>query len=50
MSGGQVLIAGKTVIWFALPLIWGAFELRKMKRIREEDARRKAAEEAKPDA
>ncbi len=41
MSLGEILVAGKALIWFAIPLALGAWELRCLARDRaERDARR----------
>jgi hypothetical protein len=45
MSGGELLIAGKAVLWFAIPLAAAAWDLRSLarERRRREAARRTAA-------
>lgn len=43
MTSGVVLLLGKTVLWFAIPLVIAVWDLRNLRRDREALARREAA-------
>lgn len=45
MTSGVILLLGKTVLWFAIPLVIAVWDLRNLKRDKAALARRQAAEQ-----
>ena len=42
MTGGELLVAGKALIWFALPLGLAGWELWRLRRLRQERRRQQS--------